>query len=133
VRVWTDKTGPDYSWLLPRRRQFDAVPPPGHQHSTPEIRIVESGHGREAPMFAFIALGADYYPTPSFDDLLVMATYKRGEGWTVTHRPDGGGASVTIACTGKARARTELRAAARQHAKVLGVKVVDPTKGKPRP
>lgn len=122
VRVWTDKTGPDYSWRIPHYRRIDAVAPsPRTLHGKPEIRIVEFEYARDAPMYAIPTL--DTVWRPDIDDHLVEARYSRGNGWTVTHRPDGG-EPVVILCDSKAKARTALRAAARQHAAALGVKVV---------
>jgi hypothetical protein len=123
VRVWTDLTGPDYSWLIPRWRRLDAVVPPTRTlHGTPEIRIFEFEYARDAPMYAVTTL--DTVWQPDLDDQLVEARYHRDSAWTVTHRPDGGGDLVVVRCDSKAKARTALRAAARQHAEALGVKVV---------
>ncbi|MDQ7905510.1 hypothetical protein RB614_13350 [Phytohabitans sp. ZYX-F-186] len=122
VRVWTDKTGPAYSWLIPRWQKVDAVaPPPRTLHGTPEIRVFEHGYARDAPMYAIPTLDTVYRPDTS--DHLVEARYSRERGWAVTHRPNGGD-SVTVWCESKAKARTALRSAAREHAKALGVKVV---------
>jgi hypothetical protein len=122
LRVWTDKTGPDYSWLIPRWRRLDAVaPPPRTLHGTPEIRVYEYEYARDAPMYAVTTLDTVY--GPDIENHLVEARYSRDSGWTVTHRPNGGAPAV-IQCDSKAKARTALRAAARHHAKALGVKVV---------
>lgn len=121
VRVWTDKTGPDYAWLIPYFDRVDAAAPPLRWHGTPEIRIVEYGYSREAPMYAVCTL--DTIHRPETRDALVEAGYERGKGWWVRHRPDGGGDPVVVRCDTKAKARTALKAAARQHAKALGVKV----------
>lgn len=129
VRVWTDKTGSDYSWLIPRWRKLDAAAPPRHgRHGTPEIRIIEHRFGRDAPMYAVPTLDTVYRPD-NFEDYLAEAHYSRETGWTVTHRPDGGGERVAVDCgRSKAKARTALRQAARQHAKALGVKVTEQPK-----
>lgn len=124
VRVWTAETGPDYSWLMPRYRKLNAVAPPWnwHGHGTPEIRIVEHSFGRDAPMYAVTTLDTIY--RPHVEDYIAEARYTREGGWKVTHRPDGGGEVVVVDCgRSKAKARTALRAAARQHAKALNVKV----------
>ncbi|MFG2056649.1 hypothetical protein ACGFI9_21765 [Micromonospora sp. NPDC048930] len=122
VRVWTDKTGPGYSWLIPRWRKLHAVAPALRWHGTPEIRIFEYQYARDAPMYAIATLGT--VRQPDIEDCLVEARYTREDGWKVVHRPDGGGEPVVVDCgRSKARARTALRAAARQHAKALGVKV----------
>ncbi|GAB3856711.1 hypothetical protein GCM10029963_53540 [Micromonospora andamanensis] len=126
VRVWTDKTGPDYSWLIPQWRQLDAIAPPWRPHGTPEIRVVEYQYDRSAPMYAVITLDTVY--RPDNDDPVAEAHYSRETGWKVTHRP-GGGDMIAIDCgRSKAKARTALRAAARQHAKALGVKVTEQPK-----
>ncbi|WP_320069636.1 hypothetical protein [Micromonospora sp. RTGN7] len=122
MRVWTDKTGPDYSWSIPGWRQLDAVAPPRRPHGTPEIRICEYRYDRAAPMYAVVTLDTVYHAENK--DPVAEAHYSREGGWTVRHRPDGGGDVVVINCgPSKAKARTALRAAARQHAKALGVKV----------
>lgn len=122
VRVWTDKTGPDYSWLIPRWRKLHAVAPPLRWQGTPEIRIVEHRFGRDAPMYAVTTL--DTVHRPDVGHYLVEARYSREDGWRVIHRPDGGGEVLVVDCgRSKAKARTALRAAARQHAKALGVQV----------
>lgn len=126
VRVWTDKTGPAYSWLIPRHRQLDAVAPPRRPHGTPEIRIVEYGYDRAAPMYAVLTVDTAYHAENK--DPVAEAHYSRENGWKVTHRPAGGDL-VVIDCDSKAKARTALRAAARQHAKALGVKVTEQPKG----
>ncbi|NJP33723.1 hypothetical protein [Micromonospora thermarum] len=132
VRVWTDKTGPDYSWLIPRWRKLHAVAPPVRWQGTPEIRVVEYEYARDAPMFAVTTLDTVY--RPELEDQLVEARYSRESGWRVVHRPDGGGAPVVIDCgRSKAKARTALRAAARQHAKALGVQVTVQPKERGRP
>lgn len=128
VRVWTDKTGPNYSWLIPHHRRVDAAAPPVRFHGTPEIRIVEYGYSRDAPMYAIPTLDTTYNPEP-ISGPLAEARYQRGEGWTVTHRPDGGGEPVVVTGLSKAKARTVLRSAAGQHAKALGVKVRLPARG----
>lgn len=126
VRVWTDGTGPGYSWHLPRWRKLDAVAPPWRPHGTPEIRVVEYEYDRAAPMFAVITL--DTVHRPDNEDPVAEAHYSRENGWKVTHRPDGGGPVVVVDCDSKAKARTALRAAARAHAKALGVKVTEQPK-----
>lgn len=121
VRVWTDKTGPDYSWLIPRWRKLDAVAPLWGVNGTPEIRVVEYEYSRDAPMYAVATL--DTVHRPDNDEPLAEAHYSREGGWRVTHRPAGGGEVVSIACDSKAKARTALRRVAGEHAKALGVKV----------
>lgn len=122
VRVWTDQTGAGYSWLIPRWQKLHAVAPARLFHGTPEIRIVEVGYARDAPMCAVATLDTVYQP--DFGDPLVQAVYSREHGWRVIHRADGGGDVLIVDCgRSKARARTALRAAARQHAKALGVQV----------
>ncbi|MFC4146580.1 hypothetical protein ACFO0M_09965 [Micromonospora mangrovi] len=122
MRVWTDQTGPDYSWLIPGFRRLDAAGPALRPHGTAEIRIVEYDYARDAPMFAVATL--DTVHSPEVADHLAEARYSREDGWKVRHRPDGGGDPVVVDCgRSKAKARTALRAAARQHAKALGVKV----------
>ncbi len=121
VRVWTDKTGPGYSWLIPCWRKLHAVAPSLRRHGTPEIRIVEYGYARDAPMYAIATLDTIYRPDVEYH--LVEARYTREGGWKVVHRPDGGEVVVVDCGRSKASARTALRAAARQHAKALGVKV----------
>ncbi|OKI52875.1 hypothetical protein [Micromonospora sp. CB01531] len=120
VQVWTDKTGPDYSWSIPPWRKLDAVAPPWRPHGVPEIRVWEYDYARDAPMYAVVTLDTIY--RPDTDHALVEARYSREDGWKVIHRPDGGEV-VVIHCESKAKARSALRAAARQHAKALGVKV----------
>lgn len=123
VRVWTNLTGAAYSWLITRWRKLDAIaPPPRALHGTPEIRVIEPHYSRDAPMYAVTTL--DTVHRPDIDYPLVEARYSRGIGWTVTHRPDGGGDPVVIRCDSKGKARTALKSAAREHAKALGVKVV---------
>lgn len=122
MRVWTDKTGPDYSWLIPHYRKLDAVAPPWWPHGALEIRVVEYQYARDAPMYAVLTLDTVY--RPDNDHPVAEAHYSRDDGWKVTHRPDGGGEAVVVDCgRSKAKARSALRAAARQHAKALGVKV----------
>ncbi|MBX7264952.1 hypothetical protein KIF24_02025 [Micromonospora sp. Llam7] len=123
VRVWTDKTGPDYSWLIKQWCQLDAIAPPWRPHGTPEIRIVEYGYDRSAPMYAVITLDTIY--RPENDNPVAEAHYSREAGWKVTHRPGGGEVAVVDCGRSKAKARTALRAAARQHAKALRVKVTE--------
>ncbi|WP_431728241.1 hypothetical protein [Verrucosispora sp. TAA-831] len=134
VRVWTDKTGADYSWLIPLWRKLDAVAPlrRSPQQGTPEIRIVEYDYSRDAPMYAQAALSTTRRPDNA-ENCLAEARYSREHGWRVVHRPDGGGEMVVIDCgRSKARARTALRQAARQHARALGVKVVEQAKERGR-
>lgn len=122
MQVWTDKTGPDYAWLIPHWHKIDGNAPSSRVHGTPEIRIIEYDYARDAPMYAVTTTDLIY--RPGNDNHLVEAHYSRDHGWTVTHRPDGAGATVVIRCDSKAKARTALREAARRHAKALGVKVV---------
>ncbi|MGJ3228888.1 hypothetical protein ACQEUV_26565 [Micromonospora aurantiaca (nom. illeg.)] len=123
VQVWTDLTGPDYAWLIPAYRKVHAAAPARRLHGTPEIRVVEYKYARDAPMYAVPALDTTH--RHDVEQPLVTAQYSREDGWRVFHRPDGGGDQVVIDCgRSKAKARTALRAAARQHAKALGVKVV---------
>ncbi|MEV7264007.1 hypothetical protein AB0N38_10690 [Micromonospora aurantiaca] len=122
VRVWTDATGPDYSWLIPRWRKLHAVAPALRWQGTPEIRLFEYAYAPSAPMYAIATL--DTIHRPDIEHHLVEARYSREDGWRVVHRPDGGGEPVVVDCgRSKAKARTALKAAARQHAKALGVKV----------
>lgn len=124
VRVWTDATGPDYSWLIPRWRKVHAVAPPLRWHGTPEIRIVEYQYARDAPMYAVTTLDTVRHVDPATEDHLVQACYSRESGWQVVHRPDGGGDLVVVDCgRSKAKARTALWAVAREHARALGVRV----------
>lgn len=122
VRVWTNLTGQGYSWLITRWQKVDAVaPPPRTLHGTPEIRVFEHDYARDAPMYAVPTLDTVHRPDTS--EHLVEARYSRERGWAVSHRPNGG-ELITVWCDSKAKARTALRAAAREHAKALGVKVV---------
>ncbi|MEU7620510.1 hypothetical protein AB0B27_31085 [Micromonospora rifamycinica] len=123
VRVWTDKTGPAYSWLIDGHHQVDAVAPL-RQHGVPEIRVVEYEYSRDAPMFAVATL--DTVRNAEHADrkeVVAEAYYSREHGWRLFHRPDGGGDRVVVDCGSKAKARTALRAAARAHAKALGVRM----------
>lgn len=132
VRVWTDATGPDYSWSLERWVRVDAIAPPHRLHGVPEIRIWEHDWARDAPMYAVLTVDTAY--RPSTDHPLVEARYSRDTGWRVVHRP-GGGETLVVDCgRSKAKARTALRAAAREHAKALGVRVnVQPSRKLPQP
>ncbi len=121
IRVWTDKTGPNYSWLIPHFSRVNASAPRREWNGTPEIRVFEYDYARDAPMYAVTTLDTIYRPEST--NFLVEARYSRAEGWWVAHRPDGGGEQLVIRCESKAKARSALRAAARQHAKALGVKV----------
>lgn len=122
VQVWTDLTGPDYAWLIPAWHKVHAAAPAQRLHGTPEIRLFEYGYARDAPMYALPAL--DTAHRGDVQHPLVEARYSREDGWRVVHRPDGGGDQVVVDCgRSKAKARTALRAAARHHAKALGVKV----------
>ncbi len=121
VRVWTDKTGPNYSWRYHRTERVDAVRPPQLFHGDPEIRVVEYDYARDAPMYAVPTLST-IYRADSSRGYLVEARYQKGKGWYVSHRP-GGGDVATTWHDSKAKARTALKAAAKIHAKALGVKV----------
>lgn len=122
VRIWTKETGPDYCWLLWRHTKLEATRPPLHLHGTPEIRIVEY-EWRDGPMYAVATISTHRQPD-TFNALVEARHGGRGKGWIVTHRPNGNGDPVVIECASKAAARTSLRAAAKLHAKALGVKLV---------
>ncbi|MEU5950351.1 hypothetical protein ABZ793_33075 [Micromonospora sp. NPDC047465] len=131
VRVWTDKTGSGYSWSIPPWRKVEAVPPV-RWHGVPEIRIWEYDYARDAPMYAVVTLDTVY--RPDTDHAVVEGRYSREDGWRVIHRPDGGEVVVIDCGRSKDKARSALRAAARQHAKALGVQVtVQPRRRLPQP
>ncbi|WP_320069140.1 hypothetical protein [Micromonospora sp. RTGN7] len=132
VRVWTDRTGPGYSWSIPPWRKLDAAAPPRRCHGVAEVRVWEHDYARDAPMYAVITL--DTIHRPDTEHPLAQASYSREAGWAVTHRPDGGEVVVIDCGRSKAAARTALRAAARQHAKALGVRVTtQPRSQRPQP
>lgn len=121
VLVWTDKTGPDYSWRYYRSTKVEAIRPAGHLNGIPEIRIIEYSWG-DGPIHAVPTLSTIH--RTDMMRVLVEARYVgKGKGWNVVHRPNGRGEPVTIHCESKAKARTAVRAAAKLHAKALGVKV----------
>jgi hypothetical protein len=120
LRVWTAETG-DHPWLYWHAAKVDAVRPLQRLRGEPEIRIVEHS-GRDGPMYAVATSSTVHSPVRDSAAALVEAVYSKSTGWTVAHRPDGGDV-VTVACESKAKARTALMAAARQHAKALKIPV----------
>jgi hypothetical protein len=122
VRIWTDKTGPEYSWKLNRWTKVKATPPDYDNPGEPEIRIIEHTYSREAPMWA--VLTSSHIRNADTETVLVQAGYAgAGKGWTIVHYPNGGNEQAVEHADSKAKARTALMAAARQHAKALKIRV----------
>lgn len=121
-RIWTDLTGPGYSWRMRRNDRVDAIPRSWKQ--APRLLLVDltgarSAGGGWASMHVVPTSPSDQIP--DFHLTLCEARHLGpGNGWKVTDRPDGGD-EVTTHHTTKAKARTALVSAGRHHAKALGL------------
>ncbi|MER5608253.1 hypothetical protein AB0F93_00585 [Micromonospora tulbaghiae] len=118
VRVFTEDTGPDYSWRLPRHDKVHALPrhPHGHPSTEPHLLVFElsgpSGRISVVPAYRWQEI-------PEFR--LALATARPlgpGQGWEVTDHP-GGGDLVVTTHSSKAKARSAIVAAAKAHAAAL--------------
>lgn len=118
-RVWTDKTGPDYAWRLYDEEKVDAVMPrPEYFPVVPEVRVIDLAHSMAA------VVTCQHVEVPDFRMSLVSAQHLgKGRGWQVLDWPGDGDGMVTTEHPDKPKARTALMAAARVHAKALGLKV----------
>lgn len=127
VVVYTVQCGPEQPWRYTRWTKVDAVRPQMHLNGTPIIRIYEADWG-DGPMYAYACIDTSHEGLPHTLGASVLAqasTAGRGHPWKVQHNL-GGSDTVVIECASKAKARTELRAVARQYARLLKVKVVLP-------
>ncbi len=125
VRVWTDHTGPDYCLVYLRWDKVTAHQPTPEADGTPEIRVIESFR-TDGPMYAVLTLSTVRRPDTHM--ALVQAYYAgRGEGWKFVYWK-AGTELVTADKLSKPQARSMVRAAAREHARALKVKVVLPSK-----
>ncbi len=116
VRVFTDRTGPAYSWSLPRHREL-----PGLRAAwtllKPTVRVESTQRG----VVAFI--GADEYVNGWASYVLADASpLGRGEGWEVRDRP-AGGELARLQVASKVEAMSAVRRAARAHAAALGLRL----------
>nr|MDT0660814.1 hypothetical protein [Micromonospora sp. DSM 115978] len=120
VRIWTDRTGSDYSWVLPRGEVVEALPR-RPDRGRPEIRIIDRPRSGGWPglITAELTWSSTRRPSYDIDRVLVEAAPADGSGWTVADHPGGGDLAVSRHDT-KAKARTALLRAARAHAKALG-------------
>lgn len=121
VRIFTEDTGPDYSWRIPRHHKVHAIPPhpDSHPSAEPHLLIVDlpRGPGREASIS--LVPGYRWQDIPYFQLMLATArSLGPGQGWQLIDHPDGGDQVVTHH-DNKAKARTALMAAAKAHAKAL--------------
>lgn len=125
VRVWTNHTGPDYCLVYLRWDKVTAHPPIPEADGTPEIRVIESFRP-DGPMYAVLTWST--VCRPDTHKPLVHAYHAgRGEGWKFVHWK-AGTELVVVENLSKPQARSMLRAAAREHARALKVKVVLPSK-----
>lgn len=125
TRVWTNKTGDGYCWTYLNWEKVNAHKPIPDADATPEVRVIESFRP-DGPMYAVATLSTVARPDTHMP--LVQANYLgRGQGWKVVYWK--AGAELTVAENlSKSQARSMVRAAAREHARALKVKVVLPTK-----
>lgn len=115
VRIFTEDTGPDYSWRIPRLDKVHALPPhpDGHPSAEPHLRIVEL---RES---IIVVPAYRRQEIPAFRLALATARFLGpGKVWELMDHP-AGGEMVTTHHDTKAKARTALMAAARAHAAAL--------------
>lgn len=125
TEVYTKETGPDYCWLYHDRDKVEAVPPTSPYTERPEVRIIDTGRvgGARPPITAVLTFQDIEIPSFSSYRILVQASYiGAGQGWRVMNR-EGGRILVTTEHDSKAKAMTAVKAAARAHAKALGIKV----------
>lgn len=126
-RIWTDKTGPAWSW---RRRRDDRVHalPTAPDHGPRLLFVDLAGANLAGRASMHIVPAFEYQQIPDFNLTLVWARHRGpGLGWAMTDRPDGGD-EISTAYTTKAKARTALLAAGRAHAKILGLPLVKENK-----
>lgn len=120
VRVFADRTGPAYSWSLPRHRELPGLPVAIAQ-ADPAVRVESTLRG----LVAFV--GTDTYIEGLTSYVLAEATpLGRGEGWEVRDRP-AGGELARLQVPGKPEALTAIKKAARAHAAALGLHLYRPT------
>jgi hypothetical protein len=116
VRVFTDRTGPAYSWSLPRHREL-----PGLRVDLVQIKPAVRIESTQRGLVAFI--GTEEYVDGWASYVLVDATpLGRGAGWEVRDRPSGGEVA-RLQVPSKAEALTAVRRAARAHAAALGLRL----------
>lgn len=118
VRIFTEDTGPDYSWRIPRTDKVHALPPHPNRHPSnePHLRIIELV-GANASIIVVPAYR--WQAVPAMELALANARYLGpGKGWELWDHPAGGDAVVTHHDS-KAKARTAIMAAARAHAAAL--------------
>ena len=125
--VISTKETPGYPWRYYASERVTATPPEQRwTHGTPEIRVIEYTWSRDAPMYVIATTDSSHNRTVPLNSpsTLVQASFRgSGQGWGVQHRPDPMGDAVTIECPNKAKARSTMRALAREYAKKMGVKV----------
>jgi len=116
VRIFTDHTGPAYSWSVPRHRELPGLPA-ALALITPKIHVESTRRGVVA------VIGTDEHVNGWASYVLAeAASLGRGEGWEVRNRPAGGELDrLTVAS--KAEALSAVRRAARGHATALGLRL----------
>lgn len=125
VRLYTDRTGSDYSWTLERHQELTTVTA-ARVRVIPTVRVRNSSHN----VVAYIATD-DFLRGFGMVTLADASPLGRGRGWEIRDRPTGGEITVTVVAS-KAAAVSLVRAAARAHAKALGLSVYRPANGADR-
>ncbi len=123
--IWTQETGELEPWSMPGYRKVTGHPPEQGWGGTPEIRVIEFGYARDAPIYVVATTDANHAADITGDNgVLAQASYTREEGWTVARRTmrfeD---ERQAISCSSKAKARTEIKRIARDYAKRMGVQM----------
>lgn len=122
--VISTKETPGYAWRYFKHEKVYATPPEADwTHGTPEVRVFE-GSWRDSAIYAIATSTATANPNMAGHTILAEAhDAGRGKGWKVHHRPEPTNELVVIDCESKAKARSTVRALAREYAKKMGVKV----------
>lgn len=120
-RIWTEQTGPAWSWRRWADDRVHAIPP--NPVAAAYLRVVDLSARRHGASMHIVPVENDF-DIPDFKLTLVHAEYLgAGQGWRVTDRPDGGDDAVTE-YPSKAKAQAALLKAGRTHAKILGLKLI---------
>lgn len=122
VSIFTDRTGPEYAWSLPRHRELPTLRA-WMVRGTAVVWVVSDAVRGE--VIAFVGRDDVAHHEPPL--YVVAGAYPagRGRGWELRHRPQGG-ALVSTVVPSKAAAASAVKRIAKEHAAALGLRMHRP-------